>query len=803
MFTNYVKTALRSIKKDSQHFVLNLLGLSIGLAAAIIMGLFVRHELSYDKYHPDSERVYQGRTDFTSTGLQNVSTSDFKVGSLLASHAQVESVFKLANVEPLMLNDESISNLVMRQGSYHRLKHMFAATENLTDFVDLPVLKGHIGDTLSKPGQIALSESEAVKLFGHTDVIGQKLNHENGQYSIGAVFYDLPENTHFKFDSLIHMSDSQQEEEFGYVYYKLIANADISSVEAKMTEEYHQRYPWSVEQGVFMQLYQLHDVHLKNAGPFVMKPGGSYATIQICIGLSVILIIIASINFINLNIAQSARRAKEVGVRKALGATKRQLIFQFLIESMVVVLFAALLAFSFVDLGLPEFNQLMDRQLQMNYGSDFMLLVVPVITLIGLISGLYPALFISSFSAKRVLSGDLERGSSAILIRKMTLCLQGALSVGLIIAAVTLYQQMNLVNKLAVGYEKSSRLMVKDLPSSEIYQQDSHLLRQLRNIQGVEQVTLSNTELTKDMQYDIGFTWPNGAEASGMQPTVGTGYYAVETLGLKLIAGRDFLPQFSSDWHVQDDEGNQSFGVLVSRRMVELAGYQDVSSVVGMTITAHSGRLKAKVVGVIEDVKIGSARQQALPVSFNLGSNRNATGHIVIKTEFGAEQNQIRRQVQNIIEQELHLSDVEITGIDEDYVTAHKNEHKALDMITIFSVLAVFLCCLGTFGLASFATIRRQKEVAIRKVLGATKLSIVNLLAREFLLLVVISVLIAYPVAYYVIADWLADFNNRVEQMFWVYLVSALFIGIVTWITVALLAFKAASTRPSLILRYE
>ena len=458
---------------------------------------------------------------------------------------------------------------------------------------------------------------------------------------------------------------------------------------------------------------------------------------------------------------------------------------------------------SFVDFGLPVFNQMMDRHLQMVYTSDFMLLVAAVIAVIGLVSGLYPALFISSFSAKRVLSGDLERGSSAILVRKLTLCLQGSLSVGLIIAALTLFQQMSLVNELEVGYEKSARLMVKDLPSAEIYQQDSHLLRQIRNISGVEQVTLSNTELTKDMQYDIGFSWPNGTQASGMQPTVGTGYYAVETLGLQLIAGRDFLPQFTSDWNIQDAEGNQSFGVLVTRRMVELAGYQDVSSVVGMTITAYSGRLTAKVVGVIEDVKIGSARQQALPVSFNLGSNRNATGHIVIKTEFGANETQVRQQIRNLIEGELHLSDVEITGIDEDYAVAHKNEHKALDMISIFSVLAVFLCCLGTFGLASFATIRRQKEVAIRKVLGATKISIVNLLAKEFLLLVVISIFIAYPLAYYFIAQWLAEFNDRVEQAVWVYFVAALFIGFVTWLTVALLAYKAASTRPSLILRYE
>jgi len=275
---------------------------------------------------------------------------------------------------------------------------------------------------------------------------------------------------------------------------------------------------------------------------------------------------------------------------------------------------------------------------------------------------------------------------------------------------------------------------------------------------------------------------------------------------LELLAGRDFSPQFSGDWYHRDEQNNRTVSVLVSRRMVELAGYQDLKSVIGLTlIEPRYNNMRAKVVGVIENVKIGSARQQVLPMSFNLGfvAGTTTTSNLVIKATTSADMAQLSKQVQKIINEELHLTDVKISLLSDDYANAHKNEHRALDMVTIFSLLAIFLTCLGTFGLASFATLRRQKEVAMRKVLGASRLSIVNLLAKEFLLLVLVSVALAYPITYWLVGDWLSNFNERINQAFWVYLVAAFTITGITWLTVASLVFKAASTRPSLILRDE
>lgn len=800
MIANYFITATRAIKKDKQHFLLNLIGFSIGIAAAILMALYAQNELSYDKHQPDSKRVYLAHSDYTSVGLQVIASSSFKVAEILKNYSQVEDTFKLTLPGSQI---ENASDLVQMEGNYYKLNNFYAVTPNILDFIQLDIISGDINSALNQPNQLALSEREAKRLFGNTQVVGQILNHQQGRYRIGAVFKDLKSNTHVQLDSLIQMPEQFAREGYGYAYYKLLASTDIADFEKQFTEELQKSRGRGRESTITMALINIEDLHLNSTGSLFMKKGGSSSILQISIGLSFILVLVVSINFINLNIAQSAKRAKEVGVRKALGATKLQLITQFLTESFLVVSLATLIAVAMVEVSLPGFNQMMDRQLNLTYSSEFMVISVVVILASGLLSGLYPALFIASFSAKRVLGGDFMYGGMAIFVRKLTLSLQGALSVGLIIAAISLYQQMSLINSLDVGYEKSSRLVVKDLPTEALYIKDHNsLLATIKALPGVEQVSLSNTDLTYDMEYDFNFNWPNGEKIEGFQPTVGTGYDAVKTLGLTLLAGRDFSEKFSDDWYKIDADRNRTIGILVSRRMTELAGYQTPSAVVGLTLIEPRYNLTAKVVGVIENVKIGSVRQQALPISFNLGFNSNPTGNIIIKAN-SSNIAELSSAIRKVVLEKLLLSDVEITLLAQDYANAHQNENRALEMVVTFSLLAIFLTCLGIFGLASFSALRRQKEIAIRKVLGASRLSLVNLLAREFMLLILISIMISYPITYWLVGDWLANFNERVDQTIWVYLFAATSIAIITWVTVASLAFKAASTRPFLILRDE
>ena len=634
----------------------------------------------------------------------------------------------LANSYFLQNGEYILADLVNIDTQQFKLKRFYLASTNIQDFVNIEVAKGDLTKVLEQPDLLALSVSEATRVFGHTDIIGKTLTHQRGLYTVGAVFDDMPENTHFGFDVLTYLPKLQRGPFDSHVYLKLHKGTDIKALAQEMTADLHRRSPNRKLQK--FDLIALKDVHFNSNGEFEMKQGGSYLALQVSIGLAAMLVLIASVNFINFNITGAARRAKEIGVRKTLGATKVQLVSQFLLESLLIVILAGTIAMQLVELSLPAFNQLMDRQLTLEYQSPFMLLVMLAIVAVGLLSGLYPALFMSSFSAKRVLSGDLNRGSIAIWLRKFTLCAQCTVSISLLIAAFTLYTQMSLIQELEIGYAKQDRLVVKGLPSELLYQKDgSALLDELNLIEGVEKVTLSDTNYASSMMMTLSFTWPNGEKLTGMQPNIVTGFNAVETLGLTLLAGRDFSPKFSGDWYEEDNQGNRTAGLLVSKRMAELAGYSNLDDVLGLTLTIPRRNLSVKIVGVVEDIRLGSVTKPILPSSFILGFIRNAQANIVLKVNTANKQALVS-QVQSILIEQISRSDVSINWIEDDVLAAHKNESLTLTMVSLFSPLAIILTCLGTFGLASFTTLRRQKEVAVRKVLGASRLSIVNVLAH-------------------------------------------------------------------------
>lgn len=328
-------------------------------------------------------------------------------------------------------------------------------------------------------------------------------------------------------------------------------------------------------------------------------------------------------------------------------------------------------------------------------------------------------------------------------------------------------------------------------------------MRLLKSLQGVAQVTQSDTLLTNDMTSELFLVFPNGERLEGTQPTIATGFHAVETLGLELVAGRDFSPQFAGDWIQISADNTRSFSVLLSQSLAKQAGYDDPSVLLGQTLSSHSGNARATVVGIVKDIKIGSARQQQLPVLLTAGDINVAIGTLVLKLHPEVNKAQVMRQAEQIIQNELAMPEVEISLIEDDYQRAHINEFRMQQLVLLFSTLSIVLTCMGILGLASFATIRRQKEVAVRKVLGASRISIVTILSREFITIVGAGSLLAIPVSYWLMNIWLNNFNDRIEQAIWVYAAATLCVLAITWLTVACLAFKAASTRPSLILRYE
>ena len=552
----------------------------------------------------------------------------------------------------------------------------------------------------------------------------------------------------------------------------------------------------------------MREVYFKAHSPFEFKPGGSAFLVNLSLVLSVLLLAIAAANYINIAVSQLLYRSKEIAMRKTLGASKRQLILQFLLEALLMVILATLLALCWVEMLLPSFSGFANRPLQLIWDWSQLLAVLGVVFLLAFISGAYPAFCVVRAPLKSLLAGQLQTGQA---VRKGLLVFQAAMAMALFVCTIVSLQQLTFLQNLSLGYDATDRIVIHDLSSKQLMGKEHAILNEIRALPGVMQVTTTDTDLTDSILESFYFRWPNGYEESELPPTIGTGFHAVETLGLTLLAGRDFSPQFQSDWlhsadehtEAQQGEGNlQAMAILVTEQMAKRAGYDNVDEVVGLQVQGLYRNINATIVGVVKDIKVGSAKDDWLPVSFSAGYSSQSTVRLVVSTE-QVNFSQLFNQLRQLLKQFNLTADPQFSLMQQDLAKVYRVEHDLFVLIRNFSVLAMFLSCLGLFGLAAFAAKRQQKQLAIRKVLGATRLSLVNLLAREFLIIVFAAAAIALPLAYWLMDDWLQGFNDRIEQAVWVYGAAALLVALFTWLTVATLAFKAASTRPSLILRYE
>jgi putative ABC transport system permease protein len=800
MIVNYLITAIRSFKQHKQHFALNLIGLSIGLAAAILVALFAQNELSYDSQQPDAERVYRLTQDLTKIGIEELPFSNYVKAAATSSHySQVEDIFALTSVE----SSERVNTTVKYQGQGYKLGAILGATPNIEHFININTLSGDLKTALSTPDSLALSESEAMRIFGITDVVGKALDHAKGQYIVRAVFADLPENTHFAFKNLAYVKHDKSDTSSNnsYVYVKLSEQLD-PEVYAKVLTE--QAVTDQFRGTASLSLMPLLDIHLTAKSMAEFKKGGEKQDVMICVGLSALLILIASFNFINMTVALSSKRAKEVGVRKTLGASKAQLVAQFLSETVLMSMLATLIACTLVEILLPGFNTLIDRELVVDYSSNFSVIIVVLSMLVGITAGLYPAFFISSFSAKRVLSGDLQHGNTATLVRKFLLVLQAAIAIALIITTVVMNQQLAHLQSLPLGYETKQRLVISEIPAELVYTKDkTSLVNRLNNIEGVQHLSVLGFDITQSPIINQEVKWPNGEKAEGRIPTSGAGFNIVKGLGLTLLAGRDFSPEFASDWDaVVSEPFSRNVGAIITESVAIQAGFNDVADIIGKTISSANPKYPAdmRVVGVVADVIVGNGQGSKLILLCGYPSSSITEVILTIDQQSSA---YIQQQVVEVLGEHANIFEPKISLLADNYKAVFRGDERVSQVVSIFTFLAIFLTMLGTFGLASFSTLRRQKEVAMRKVLGASRLSIINLLTKEFLFLLIISISIAYPITFLLVDDWLANFNERIGQSAWVYIAAAFSITMLTWLTVASIAFKVASSRPSIILRDE
>lgn len=799
MLGNYFITGFRAVLRHKTHLALNLFGLTAGLASALLILLYVNYELGYDKMHPAADHTYRLEQFFNPVN-QRFPVSSPAMHSLLKNY---DARIGITRINPA-------SSAVRLAGSSQQitLESAYAADINITEFFAFEVLAGDLTETLAQPNQIALAEQEAQRLFGQHQAIGQQIQIEDQRYSVTAI-YRLPKQSHFSAGSLRRISDTVAANTLAinnvYSYLQLPANLNQTAMLQQLSEQLNQQ-AYDGQSITSLQLRKLTEIHLHSALAYEFNVNGSASTVNICLLLAALLLLIAAINFINMSTARAGMRAKEVGVRKALGASRSQLFLQFMLESLMIATCAGLLAAALVELTLPQFNLLVNRPLSLEYIGSFGLILLSSVLTVGILAGIYPAIFISAFDAKKVLSGDFQRGNTAIWLRKTLLVLQGAITIGLLVASVVLQQQLQLLQNQPTGYQRAARLMVSNVDNTQLFwAENQSVINSLRNTPGVEAASMLDMKLTETISQAMSIQLPGQTKDNELPPIaqVGTGFDIIKAAGLTLLAGRDFSEEYQSDWYQTHDD-HATAAIIITESLARKAGYNTMQDVIGQQWLLPGDRpvLRMQVVGVVADIQIGSALKQQEPLILICGRSPMMYSNIVLSIKAGDTSN-TRAKVTQLLAERLQRQDLALSWLNDDYNAIYQNQQRQGKVIAIFATLAVALTCIGLFGLAAFSAEQRSREVAMRKVLGAGRFNLVNLLASEYLKLMAVSSIIALPVSFWALDNWLSEFTVRISQSPLWYLLAAAATFAICWCTVATLAWQVAGRKPAMVLRQQ
>jgi putative ABC transport system permease protein len=802
MLKHHLITALRSLVRYKGSSAVNVLGLSIGMAAAALVIHYVLFETSYDSFQPNLESTY--RMSQVALDVEASAADSIALGrgiQIARARAEIEDLFALY---PLFNSDDS--QLLRANGNDFRLSRHYAATANIADFVSMRVVEGDLSRTLALQDHIAINRSQALRIFGTTnsvgrriDLVGNRSGNAPASWTVGAIFDDLPANTHFDFDSLSSAARfTDGENNIAFAYVRLRQGIDPRTLAYALDAEINVNafYPTKI---AFHPLRGLH-----------LATGGRQIIVNVCIALSAILIAIAALNFVNISTAQSGARAREVGVRKALGASRTRLIIQFLSESIAVACISALISACLMQLALPWFNQLINRDLAFDWIGESALILSALAIGIGVFAGLYPAMVLASFGARRALSGDLHRGETGVVVRKGLFVLQIAACAALILGSTVLYQQVRFLESLPTGYAKTGILEIGGIESRSMFARDhASLIDSLRRIPGVQGVTLFDRSLTEGPGGVIDIYAPRDPSTPITSGFTGSGFDVARTLGMELLAGRDFSPEFATDWYRADSVERRQASIIITESMARRAGYANPNDAIGQPFRLaiygiDNLDFRVPVVGVVADVKIGSVRTDQRPISFICGFSWSRTAKVGLRlanTNLANVRDEASRLIGNHFGIAIQSADARL--IEDQYAAVYDRERNETRLVGVFSVLAIALCCVGTFGLAAFSAQQRRREFAVRRVHGASSMHLMNLLEGEYLRLALLSTVLAFPVSYVAVARWLSQFSERISISVATFLLAAAVLCATTWLTVSAIALRAARLNPADVLRYE
>jgi len=808
MIQNFFRIAIRSLWKNKVFSFINIFGLAIGLMCFMLITAFVYTELHYDQYPAQAKNIYRVVVSVTGNGSAVVYPDvDIAVGQgMKDAFAEVSSFTRLA----------TSSNFVAFNNKQFKEEHLAFADSNFLQMFSIPLVDGEDAKALVRPNSIVISKAFAKKYFGNGEAIGKTLiigSSGGTAYTVTGVFDRVPENSHFHFDAFLSMSTwhivHNTWSNIGiYTYLQLNGNADPKKLETKfpqlvaahvVPEVQHDMgvsladAQKSVNTFVF-SLQPLTDIHLRSDTKYELEPAGDILYIYIFSALAIFILLLACVNFTNLSTARAGKRGREIGVRKVLGSEKKQLVVQFLTESVVLALLAALFAYALLWLALPYFDRLSNKNITYGFFVSFQSLLAAfcVSTGAGLLAGMYPAFYLSSINTVSVLKGAVSLpGLKKAGLRSGLIVFQFIVSTGLIIATVVVYRQLYFMQNQKLGYNKEQVL----------YLQDTQLLglRDARNT--FKQALLRDgrivsasvgTNVPGNPNMDGTEVYPKEKRNSENSAEIHTNIFHVDddyipTLGIQIVKGRNFSKDYPSD----------SFAVVINEAAVQDLGWNGTNPIGKVIVT--SGQHEYTVIGVTADFHYASLKQKVAPLMLMI--NYPGPGLILrIKTA----------DVQGLLGDLKKKWEIFHPGaafayyfLDDHFAGLYDSEIRTQNIFSAFALVAIIIASLGLFGISAFVIDQRTKEIGIRKILGATVRNIMVLVSGEFLLLVCLAFIISIPVTWWVMQQWLQEFAYRTEIAWWIFAVAGMAAILIALLTVSFQAIKAAVSNPVKNLRTE
>ncbi|MEX2235762.1 MAG: ABC transporter permease [Cyclobacteriaceae bacterium] len=799
MFKNLLKISFRTILKDKTYSLINITGLTIGITCSLFLLMYILHEVSYDRYHENAPNIYRVVSDIKETdNAFTWAVAQIPLGEELRdNYPEVKNVVRFFQTgRTLYKNDEK---------QFYE-EEFFLADSTVFDMFTYKFIHGDQATALDNSFSIVLTEKIAQKYFEDVSAaVGQSIQNQQGEeFKVTGIIEDVPLNSHFIFDALISRSTRPGFQgswgNFGvFTYIHLPEGYDLSKMYASLDKVIKERVdPIFEEYGVKIkyQLQPILDIHLYSKIQDEAEEGGDISYIYIFASVAAFMLIIACINYMNLATARSVNRAREVGVRKVMGSQRRQLIAQFITESVVIALIALIFSIILIYALLPAFNLLANKSLPFSFilQEPVIVSLLGIVFFVGIVGGSYPAFYLSGFNPVNVLKGKLTARGGSALFRKFLVVFQFAISIFMLISTLIVFEQLQYMRNKDLGFEKE-RVIRLSLNEREMSEKSQVLIDRLKQAPEVAGVGMASSGPGQGIGKNLLKVEDNDGKMTDRGVDL---FFAdhdfIKTMGMEIVTGRDFSRDIPSD---------TTYAVLVNESMVKRMSWDEP---LGKKFVFERGGpndtdIEKRVVGVVKDYHQNSLYDPIEPLMIIL--NRD-NGNIFVRTEEG-DVRQSLAAIEKAWKEIFPTFTFEYDFLDADFNSQYKADEKRSQIFTAFSGMTIIIACLGLLGLAAFTTEQRTKEIGVRKVIGASVQNLVMLVSKEFFILVSIGMILAFPIAWYFTSDWLQNFAYRIElEGEWpTFAVSALLAFIITLTTVGFHVVRAASANPVKSLRDE